>query len=47
MPFTGGRHVGSNVLMCPGTDQKFYDQTVQMVEEVTNGIPDGSIPSTL
>ena len=27
----------------PGSDPEFYDQTVQMVEELTHGIPDGRI----
>jgi hypothetical protein len=27
----------------PGTDPEFYDQTVQMVEEMTHGIPEGCI----
>ena len=27
----------------PGADPEFYDQTVQMVEEMTHGIPEGCI----
>lgn len=27
----------------PGADPDFYDQTVQMVEELTHGIPEGCI----
>ena len=34
--------MGSNV-RCAGVQPEFYDQTVQMVEELTHGIPDGRI----